>query len=71
MKLKEGGREHAVGDTNCAGCESIEGERRPRPHRDESASCRGLVHAKRFGNIEKKEGVDIRYRCDVCGEGVE
>ncbi len=48
MKIREGGNEHAVGDRNCPGCTSPEGEEFPQAHGDAVAKCSGLMHAETF-----------------------
>jgi len=51
MKIQEGGNEHSIGDKNCPGCESPEGEQFPQPHRDPVTNCLGLVHAEIFAEL--------------------
>ncbi len=71
MKIQEGGHEHSAGDRNCPGCESPEGQRFPQPHRDNVATCSGLVHAEIFAEESKATaGEAVLYRCDVCGESI-
>jgi hypothetical protein len=62
--LRVSGREHGCGDANRPGCESIETERYPRPHRDFGGSCLGLVHAERLVNETNKAKTVLV--CDTC-----
>jgi hypothetical protein len=50
-----------TGDANCPGCESIENEQYPRPHKHFGTSYLGSVHAERFVNEMKT----VRT-CDTC-----
>jgi hypothetical protein len=51
MKIQEGGNEHVVGDRNCPGCESPEGQQFPQPHRDAVTTCApGWFMLKSLGN---------------------
>ena len=70
MKIQEGGREHVVGNRNCPGCESPEGQQFPQPHRDVATNCSGLVHAEIFAGRSETAGEAVLYRCDVCGESI-
>ena len=71
MKIQEGGNEHSIGDKNCPGCESPEGEQFPQPHRDAVTNCLGLVHAEIFAEESKPSaGEAVLYRCDVCGGSI-
>ena len=71
MKIQEGGNEHSIGDKNCPGCESPEGEQFPQPHRDPVTNCLGLVHAEIFAEESKPSaGEAVLYRCDVCGGSI-
>ena len=56
------GRDHEVGDRNCAGCAAMQGERYPRSHKEYTGvSCLGLVHAEQFEDPDKTV-----YMCDAC-----
>src|SRR6266700_7696813 len=71
MKIQEGGNEHSIGDKNCPGCESPEGDQFPQPHRDPVTNCLGLVHAEIFAEESKPSaGEAVLYRCDVCGGSI-
>jgi hypothetical protein len=71
MKIQEGGNEHSVGDRNCPGCASPEGQDFPQPHRDVATNCSGLTHAETFaGDPNATAGEAVLYRCDVCGESI-
>ena len=60
--FRTAGRDHEVGDTNCAGCAAMEGQRYPRRHNEyEGVHCLGLVHAEEVDNPTK-----IVYMCDAC-----
>ena len=62
MKIQEGGNEHSIGDRNCPGCESPEGEQFPQPHRDGVTKCSGLVHAEIFA----EESRPLVRRCSIA-----
>jgi hypothetical protein len=66
VKMKFGfrttGRDHEVGDANCAGCAAMEGGHYPRPHNEyQGVRCPGLVHAEKVDNPAKTV-----YMCDAC-----
>jgi len=58
------GRDHRWDDANCPGCESIDNQQYPRPHKDFGTSCLGLVHAERVVNDTNE--VKAVLSCDVC-----
>lgn len=74
MKLREGGKEHQVGNSRCPSCDQkapdgkplVRAESRRFPHVDTSGNppCGGLVHAEVF---EEQHGADVAYLCDKCG----
>jgi len=71
MRIQEGGNEHIVGDRDCPGCVSPEGQDFPQPHRDVATNCAGLMHAEVFGGGSTAiSGEAVLYRCDVCGESI-
>jgi hypothetical protein len=65
MKIREHGKEHGVGNANCASCAAIEGEYHPQ--KCGVNSCGGLRHAEEFDNVDKG-GSEVHYVCDKCGE---
>jgi hypothetical protein len=70
MKIKEEGNDHVVGDKNCLGCQSPEGQEFPQAHGDAVVACSGLVHSEIFANAPATAGETVLYRCDVCGESI-
>jgi hypothetical protein len=62
--LRVGGRDHASNEANCPGCDSIETEQYPRPHKDFGTSCLGLIHAERLLNSNNEQIVVLV--CDTC-----
>jgi hypothetical protein len=70
MKIQEDGNEHVVGDRNCPGCTSPEGEEFPQSHGDVVAKCSGLMHAETLVGATVTAGETVVYRCDVCGESI-
>jgi hypothetical protein len=64
FRFRNSGREHTFSDTDCRGCEPLNGERYPRPHKDFGATCLGLIHAERL-----ETGADDSKTilvCDTC-----
>ena len=57
------GRDHEWSDANCSGCESIDNEQYPRPHKDFGTNCLGLVHAERF--VNERNEVKTVLACDT------
>lgn len=74
MKIKNGGKEHQVGNPRCSACDQqgADGGRlipsvEHFPFLDTSGDppCGGLVHSEIFG--DGRTGWEILYRCDKCG----
>jgi hypothetical protein len=73
MKLKEGGKEHQVGNATCPACDQLgpDGtslipsvQRIPYVDSAGNPPCGGLIHSEVFG--EARTGWEILYRCDKC-----
>lgn len=71
MKLREGGNEHEIGNTQCPACVQRTPTGRPLEERGRThfpyphgSPCLGLVHAEVFPD---ERGATAEYRCDVCG----
>ena len=63
MKIQEGGNEHSIGDKNCPGCESPEGEQFPQPHRDPVTNCLGWFTPK---FLQKSRSRPLARRCSIA-----
>lgn len=58
------GRDRRRDDANCPGCDPIDDQQYPRPHKDFGTNRLGLVHAERAVNDPNE--VKTVLSCDVC-----
>jgi hypothetical protein len=62
--LRVGGRDHEWDNADCPGCESIDNQQYPRPHKNFGSNCLGLVHAESVTNATNE--VKTVLVCDTC-----
>ena len=69
MKIKEGGKEHQIENPVCNACKQDIPNGYPGstqfPFRH---ACGGFMHSEAFGTLNT--GLEIVYKCDLCGEGI-
>jgi len=74
MKMREGGKEHEIGNVRCPACDQHGLRGQPLdnvgthfPYVDTSGNppCGGLIHAEVFP--DERGGASAEYRCDKCG----
>jgi len=74
MKMREGGKEHEIGNVQCPACNQTGlsgqpldnvGTQFPYPCPSPNPPCDGLVHAEVFP--DERGGASSEYRCDRCG----
>lgn len=67
MKLKDGIKEHEVGNQNCPACDAFEelGQTFNAPTACLDPNCKGLRHVETVGDLDKG-GTAHLHECDVC-----
>ena len=64
FRFRVSGRDHVWYAANCPGCEEVDGEHYPRPHKEFGTSCTGLVHVETVTG--QGAAPKTIFVCDVC-----